>query len=188
MLARACARAQLPVRYSEGFNPHPRISLPVPRPVGVASDAERMVVELTEPVAPERIRRSLAEQVPEGVAMRQVRTLAVRERCLPRLVRYSVDIRDRDGDALSREASRMLASDSIPYDRYVHKESRNKTIDLRPFLEAIDVGDECVRFGLFVTGAGTAKPAEVCDILGIGGENVNHLIRRLEIEWQPSPA
>ena len=41
---RALARAALPVAYSEGFNPHPRLSLPLPRAVGVASEAELMDV------------------------------------------------------------------------------------------------------------------------------------------------
>ncbi|GAF87148.1 unnamed protein product, partial [marine sediment metagenome] len=39
LFARSLARAALPVRFSEGFNPHPRLSIPLPRPVGVASQA-----------------------------------------------------------------------------------------------------------------------------------------------------
>ncbi len=45
---RACTRAALPVRYSQGFNPHPRMSLPLPRPVGVAADEELLVVKLCD--------------------------------------------------------------------------------------------------------------------------------------------
>ncbi|MBW7991664.1 MAG: DUF2344 domain-containing protein, partial [Planctomycetes bacterium] len=32
---RACVRAGIEIRYSQGFNPRPRLSLPLPRPVGV---------------------------------------------------------------------------------------------------------------------------------------------------------
>ena len=48
VLQRACVRAAVPVRYSEGFNPHPRLSLPLPRPVGVESEDELLVVRLCE--------------------------------------------------------------------------------------------------------------------------------------------
>ena len=41
---RACVRAGIPVRHSEGFNPRPRMSLPLPRSVGVESDDELLVL------------------------------------------------------------------------------------------------------------------------------------------------
>ena len=53
LFARAATRAEVPLRYSGGFNPHPRVTIPVPRPVGVASDVERLVLELTEPLEPD---------------------------------------------------------------------------------------------------------------------------------------
>lgn len=40
LFQRACVRAGLALRYSEGFNPHPKLSLPLPRSVGVESDDE----------------------------------------------------------------------------------------------------------------------------------------------------
>jgi hypothetical protein len=45
---RACARAGIPVKYSAGFNPHPKLSLPLPRSVGVESDDELLVVRLSD--------------------------------------------------------------------------------------------------------------------------------------------
>ena len=57
---RALARASLPVRYSEGFNPHPRLSLPLPRPVGVASEAEIIIVEFDQAMPCGRTRRQQA--------------------------------------------------------------------------------------------------------------------------------
>ena len=43
---RAFIRANIPTRYSEGFNPRPKISLPLPRPVGVESDDELLVISV----------------------------------------------------------------------------------------------------------------------------------------------
>jgi len=44
---RACARAGVPVKHTMGFNPHPRLSLPLPRSVGVESDDELLVLWLS---------------------------------------------------------------------------------------------------------------------------------------------
>lgn len=43
---RGCARARVPVKYTQGFNPHAKLSLPLPRPVGVASDDELLILRL----------------------------------------------------------------------------------------------------------------------------------------------
>ncbi|MBI4580945.1 MAG: DUF2344 domain-containing protein, partial [Planctomycetes bacterium] len=67
MFERALARTDLPVRFSEGFNPRPKLSLPLPRPVGIATTADVLVVELTQPVVPEEALGRLAAQMPRGV-------------------------------------------------------------------------------------------------------------------------
>ena len=82
--------------------------------------------------------------------------------------------------------ARMLRPEPINDGRFVNKDSRQVQIDLRPYIEAIDVADGYVDFTLLVTAGGSAKPAEICDELGIGARHVNHLILRLEIVWQDS--
>src|SRR3990172_12981655 len=61
LFRRALARADLPVRFSEGFNPHPRIMIPLPRPVGIASRAEGLVVETVGLIDPDDALRRLQE-------------------------------------------------------------------------------------------------------------------------------
>ena len=61
LLQRAVARADLPVRFSEGYNPHPRIAIPLPRPVGVASDDEAVVIEFERIIDGIRIQLGVEE-------------------------------------------------------------------------------------------------------------------------------
>ncbi|MBN1123561.1 MAG: DUF2344 domain-containing protein [Sedimentisphaerales bacterium] len=49
MLQRVLIRACVPICYSQGFNPHPRMSLPLPRSVGLASDDELVSVQISDP-------------------------------------------------------------------------------------------------------------------------------------------
>ncbi|MHC4716562.1 MAG: TIGR03936 family radical SAM-associated protein, partial [Planctomycetota bacterium] len=55
LMARAAARAGMPLKHSAGFNPRPKLSLVLPRPVGVASRCELMAVQLTRPVDPDQV-------------------------------------------------------------------------------------------------------------------------------------
>lgn len=184
MLIRALTRAEIPVRYSQGFNPHAKVSLPLPRPVGVASDVERLLVELTESVSPDELTHRLAEQMPTGVTMRQARMLEAGELSIPRLVRYSVDTAGFDSDQLASRAKQLLQFEPIHYDRFVHSANQTRRIDLRPYLDTIEVAGDHAFFSIHVTGGGSVKPSEVCDVMGMGSEHTTHLIRRLEVTWQ----
>ena len=64
---RALRRAKLPVMYSVGFNPHKRLSVGPALSVGVASAAEYVDVELTEPVNETEFGRRLQAQLPPGL-------------------------------------------------------------------------------------------------------------------------
>ncbi len=64
---RAVFRARVPMAYSSGFNPHPRISYAGAAPTGSASEAEYLEIGLAEVVSPEDVRRSLAEALPDGL-------------------------------------------------------------------------------------------------------------------------
>mgnify|MGYP001608428956 CR=1 FL=1 len=77
LFQRALARAALPVRHSEGFNPHPRMTLPLPRPVGIASDAEAVIVEFDQSVAPDDLLQRLQRHTPADLNLFGVRRLAV---------------------------------------------------------------------------------------------------------------
>lgn len=184
LFGRACVRAGIPVRQSQGFNPRPRISLPLPRPVGIASDVERAILELTERLSPARLRDHLATHMPDGITIHQALVVGSQVACVPRRVHYSVSINGCDQADAASIASGMMRFKPIVYRRFVHKKSRHTLVDLRPYLSSIEVTDGDVLFALHITGGGTAKPAEICDLLGIGGENVNHLIRRRKIIWQ----
>jgi radical SAM-linked protein len=68
-LERAVRRARIPVAYSHGFNPHPRISYAGASPTGAASEAEYMEIGLTETRDPEELRAVLDSVLPPGLDM-----------------------------------------------------------------------------------------------------------------------
>ncbi|WP_372735509.1 TIGR03936 family radical SAM-associated protein [Nocardioides sp.] len=64
---RAVFRARVPMAYSSGFNPHPRISYAGASPTGSASEAEYLELALAEVVDPATIHASLSEALPDGL-------------------------------------------------------------------------------------------------------------------------
>jgi radical SAM-linked protein len=69
---RALVRARVPVAYSSGFNPHPRISYAGAAPTGAASEAEYLEVGLAQVVDPGEIGATLDEALPEGLDILEV--------------------------------------------------------------------------------------------------------------------
>jgi radical SAM-linked protein len=69
---RALRRAQLPLRYSQGYHPHPRLSLALPLAVGMTAGAEWLECELSAPVSTAEVQLDLSAQLPAGIVLRQV--------------------------------------------------------------------------------------------------------------------
>lgn len=73
-LTRAFLRAECRLKYSEGFNPHPQISIALPLSVGCESICEIMDFKLIEDKAPDEILAALSKQLPEGIEAIEVYT------------------------------------------------------------------------------------------------------------------
>lgn len=71
-LERALRRAGVPMAFSAGFHPHPRISYANAAPTGVASEAEYFEISVTERVDPARLRLALDDALPDGLDIVEV--------------------------------------------------------------------------------------------------------------------
>lgn len=64
---RAMRRANLPLSYSEGFNPHPHMVFGLPLPVGVTSEAEYADFTFDREIDPSELQERLNHSLPEGI-------------------------------------------------------------------------------------------------------------------------
>ncbi len=85
---RALRRAQVPMAYSAGFSPHPKISWVGAAPTGVASEAEYVEISLAVRVRPDQLREALDASLPDGIDIVDV-VEAVPGTSLPDLVQAS---------------------------------------------------------------------------------------------------
>lgn len=72
LFMRALRRGGLPVKITEGFNPHPKISLKRALKLGLESDAEEATVILNEQIDPQEFKNRLQRQLPEGIRIKSV--------------------------------------------------------------------------------------------------------------------
>lgn len=183
LFRRALARADVPVRFSEGFNPHPKVMIPLPRPVGIASRDEALVLETTRLIEPEQALLRLREKTPKDIQLISLRRLEGGEQIEPVKVRYRLDLRDMDVANLSERVSRLQSAPTLTVERIGPKTSGSRTMDIRPYLLELRTDGSSVEFTLSVTGSGTARPAEVAGLLGYDPVSINHRIERLEVQW-----
>ncbi len=134
---RAVFRARLPMSYSSGFNPHPRISYAGAAPTGSASEAEYLEIALAEVVTPEWIEEQLRGTMPDGLDILEVVT-SPGGSLADRLTgsRWRIET-VADPDALTAAAAAFLASDEVLVERMTKKGLRQ--FDCRAAVVALGV-------------------------------------------------
>lgn len=71
-LERALRLAQIPMAYSAGFHPHPKVSYANAAPTGVASEAEYVELSVTQAVDPAQVGKALGAALPDGLEIVKV--------------------------------------------------------------------------------------------------------------------
>jgi radical SAM-linked protein len=115
---RALRRAGVPMAYSSGFSPHPRISYANASPTGAASESEYLEIALTEIRDPEKVRAALDAALPAGLDIVQV-VPASPGALADELTgsRWRIDLPGIEPQALANAAERFLAATSIAVQR-----------------------------------------------------------------------
>jgi radical SAM-linked protein len=72
LFMRAMRRAELPLKMSEGFSPHPKLSLKRALKLGVESEHEEASIVLRFPVEPADFKDRLQKKLPEGIEVKDV--------------------------------------------------------------------------------------------------------------------
>jgi radical SAM-linked protein len=73
LFMRAMRRADLPLKITEGFNPHPKLSIKRALKLGLESENEEAVIVLKEFLKAEDFKEKLQKQLPEGIEIKSVK-------------------------------------------------------------------------------------------------------------------
>lgn len=137
---RALRRAGVPMAYSSGFSPHPRISYANAAPTGAASEAEYLEIGLAAACDPDKVRDALDEALPPGLDVVEV-VEAPPGALADELTgsRWQVDVPDLSAAALDSAVTAFLAEDTVPVQRMTKNGLRQ--FDTRAAVIALDAQD-----------------------------------------------
>jgi len=137
---RALRRAEVPMAYSAGFTPHPKVSYANAAPTGTGSEAEYLEIALTESRDPERLRELLDESLPAGldiVDAVEARTSGLADRLTASVWELRLDGVD-PADA-ARAVAAFNAADAVEVQRLTKNGMR--TFDARPAVASLEALD-----------------------------------------------
>ena len=132
---RALRRAGIPLEYTEGFSPHPRISLAVPLSVGVTADNELMDIFITRVVSPHWFVDTVNRQLPDGLKVLEASPIGLNVPSLQSQVRftqYQVELKtDKSEEEVKTMIDHLLAMESLPW--HHERDTGRRSYDLRSF-------------------------------------------------------
>ena len=136
---RALRRAQIPLEYTEGFSPHPRISLAVPLSVGVTADNELMDISITKVVSPHWFMDTVNRQLPEGMKVLDATPISPNVSSLQSQVRftqYQVAVKtDKTEEDVKTSIDCLLAQETLPW--HHERDTGTRSYDLRHLIDDI---------------------------------------------------
>lgn len=165
---RAFRRANLPLAYSQGYNPRPKINLASALPLGFTSDGELLDARLEKTLLLTEIATSLTKALPQGMQLERLEEIDPSEPALQSQIKsanYLITFLDPFPE-LSERVRELLAAE------HIERERRGKAYDLRPLVEEIsqphrnEQGQEQISVQLASREGATGRPEELVDALG----------------------
>lgn len=190
MFQRALIRASVPFVFSNGFNPHPHVSIPFPRSVGTQSIGDRVcaTVELSGEPPIEDWQDKIQQQLPAACSVLDVQSNLGKHTFHPYRVRYifrlDLPFDQKHREHLNRCRKQLDKRIPIEIQRYWAKKRRYKQFDLAPYLEELDFSDNCIEVECGVSQAGTVRVDELMQWLNISPDCFSEPVCRTEIQWQ----
>ncbi|MBI9051731.1 MAG: DUF2344 domain-containing protein [Anaerolineaceae bacterium] len=175
-------RAQLPISYSQGFHPQPKINQAAPLPLGMISSYELIDIWLDEDLTCEAVLLRLQGAQQPGMPITYIQIV---EQKLPAMQSallsstYQIHLlSDFSSEALQQKVTDLLAQE------HIQRERRGKFYDLRPLILDLQsqksaAGEDLLVVELCMQPGKTGRPDELVNALNISQEDV--LIERIAL-------
>jgi radical SAM-linked protein len=156
---RALRRAGIPLKYSQGFHPKPKISFDDPLPIGIESQHERFFMSVPEAVEPDAVTGLLNSHLPEGLRIHECLPATPAAKRKPSETTYRVFLNtgrlDQERLLSFRNRSEFPISLSS-------RKGKLKKIDLKDMVKRLDILDNQRLEVSLSTGTGaTLRPAQI---------------------------
>jgi radical SAM-linked protein len=168
---RIARRAHLPLAYSEGFNPQPRLTFAAALPVGCTSDHEELDMILSPACDITDVNAQLDRVMPPGMKVISIGEVALNAPALQvqlQAAEFEITVEDEEAIGLLPErVAHFIAATEVMRDR------RGKVYNLRPLVQTLSIESAqadraaVIRSRLQANEAGTGRPDELAAALGL---------------------
>jgi len=135
IIVRAIRRAGIPVQYSQGFHPMPKISFEDPLPIGMQSLGERMYLTVPDYVGCKEVMALLKRELPEGLELKACSLTGKKKKQGDRTPeQYHIQLKEGFFDKTYLEHFKTLSEH--PYFR-INKKGKRKSFDLKEMIKEI---------------------------------------------------
>ena len=167
LIFRVLTRAGVPVLYSQGYNPSPRVSFSPALPVGMESEIEFFDIDLAQPLAqPETIVEKLNNEMPIGMQVNSVEIKPAKE---PEalLVNYTISLVQELKDEQRKKIDQFLGQESHVIERVRKRKTRQ--IDIRPMVFSLEPFGDTITLGLIsIQGKAGVSPRDILkEVIGL---------------------
>lgn len=198
VLQRAFARAGIPLAHSHGFNPHPRLSLPLPRSVGVESEDELLHVRIDLGAVSQhqwylspsgfdaqRLMRELGGSLPRGCELISAALAESSAPPQPCSAVYVLTLRPERVDHDIEAGVRSISdAESLPVQRRAKGRGWNtRTIDVREFLKSVEFRGQEVVVDCKICPGGSIRIDEILNLLNLDPAALAAPVRRKSVQW-----
>ncbi len=179
LFTRAVGRSGIPIRYSQGFHPHPKFSFATALSVGIESYAEYMDFEVNTGYTADELKEALNATLPGGVRVLESSEIPLRAPALSVImdkVRYRVTLPGELAVSLPEKVAAFLALESVP----LRREKKGKVIEFDLRHELVELKAEGNALEMVV---GRGKPVEFASaILDVPAEALKDArLEKLEV-------
>ena len=163
MFHHALVRAGVDLRYSQGFNPRPKLSLPLPRSVGVQSDNELLFFLLSV-----KLQAFDTEQITERISTE---------------LRCGCEIIDIE-DSIEQLRRSIEGKNPVIVERWAGKNKTRRRIDVGPYIDSIECRALAIVVKCNITNTGSVRVDEILELLQIDLSMISRPIERRAVQWR----
>jgi radical SAM-linked protein len=172
VMERAFRTQRLPIAYTEGFSPRPKLSFGLALTVAHESEAEYLDLDLVTPVEIDGLAERLTAALPDGLTVDAVVPVEPRSLSLQQAIvccGWRIEVIGSPIDDVTDAVAALLAAP----ERFLERERKGKTttVDVRPAVISLEIcgsSDDGVElFAVLANGDLTLRPSELVRLLGL---------------------
>lgn len=173
LFQRTLFQNKVDVKFSEGFNPHPRMSIAYPLPLGIESNSEYMEIYLNSKIDLKDFLIKMNERLPQGIKIVEAKydddeSISNKVKSVVYAFKLLNTFYDKNKDIeLAKELNKVNDMDIVEIERKRKKGKRRIFVkeNAKDYLNRLELKDDAIYAYIKMSEQGSLKPALVFDIL-----------------------